>query len=243
MPKLNQIIAVEKTAKADATRAITDIYHLVQKPELFAGVARTYEPLAEDGVRLPSEAVRVKYRADDLLAAELAPTWTRLLDLVATKDVANTRARADVIVDGATVIADVPVTYLLWLEKQLEHLSAVIGKLPVLDTAQEWHMDPDETWATPVKQTIKTAKVPRNHVMAPATEHHPAQVTMYTEDVPVGTWSTITFSGAMPGARQRELAARVAALQAAVKFAREEANSLDVTDARVGARLFAYLLA
>lgn len=243
MPKLNQIIAIEKGAKAEANAAITGIYHTVQKPELFAGTARTYEPLAEDGVRLPSESTKIKFLADGLLAADLAPAWTRLLDLVATKDVANTEARADIVVDGLLIAEDVPVTYLIWLEKQLVDLATVIGKLPTLDTREEWHLDPDGVYATAVKQTIKTAKVPRNHVLAPATEHHPAQVTMYTEDVPVGTWSTITFSGAMPGTRQRELLARVAALQVAVKFAREQANSLEVTDTRVGAALFGYLLA
>lgn len=243
MPKLNQIVAVEKSAKADANAAITAIYHTVQKPELFAGTARTYEPLTEDGVRLPAESTKVKYRADDLLAAELAPAWTRLLDLVATKDEANTHASADVVVNGTIIAEDVPVTYLTWLEKQLTDLATLIGKLPTLDTREEWHLDPDGVYATAVKQTIKTAKVPRNHVLAPATVEHPAQVTMYTEDVPVGTWSTITFSGAMPGTRQRELLARVAALQVAVKFAREQANSLEVTDTRVGAALFGFLLA
>ena len=66
---------------------------------------------------------------------------------------------------------------------------------------------------------------------------------MYYEDVQVGTWSTVRFSGAMPAARQRELLARVNALQDAVKIAREEANGLDVTDRHVGGALFDYLLA
>ena len=92
----------------------------------------------------------------------------------------------------------------------------------------------------PVK-TIKTRKVPRNHVKAEATEKHPAQVDVYYEDIPVGYWTTVKFSGALPAARVNELLGRVEALQTAVKFAREEANGTAVTDQHVGEAVFGYL--
>jgi hypothetical protein len=90
-------------------------------------------------------------------------------------------------------------------------------------------------------QTIKTKKIPRNHVKAEATEKHPAQVEVYYEDVVVGTWRTIKFSGALPASRVNELLNRVEKLQEAVKFAREEANNTDVTEQKVGAKVFQYL--
>jgi hypothetical protein len=90
-------------------------------------------------------------------------------------------------------------------------------------------------------QTIKTKKIPRNHVKAEATEKHPAQVEVYYEDVVVGTWRTIKFSGALPASRVNELLNRVEKLQEAVKFAREEANNLEVTEPKVGAKVFQYL--
>lgn len=240
--KLNQIVAVEKTAKVNATAAITGIYHLVQKPELFAGIERTYAPLDDDGVQLPAESTKVQQRAENLLSGDLRAAWVRMHDLVATKDKANTQASADVVVDGSTIATNVPVTYLIWLEKQLTHLATVVGKMPTLDPAVDWHTDNDGDWATQVTQTVKTAKVPRNHVLAEATDKHPAQVQMYTEDVVVGRWSTTKRSGALPGSRQRELLAKVAALAEAVKFAREQANGLDVTDQWVGEAIFDYLL-
>lgn len=243
MPKLNQIVALEKGVKAEANAAITGAYHRIQKPDLFAGIARTYEPLADDGEKLPAEATRVQYRAEDLLATEVRAAWTRLLDLTATKDVANSQAKADIKVGDTVIAADVPVTYLIWLEKQLTDLHTLISKLPLLDNAFSWARDSAGDWATPTVQTVKTKKVPRNHVKAEATDKHPAQVEMYYEDVQVGTWSTVRFSGAMPAARQRELLARVSALQDAVKIAREEANGLEVTDRHVGGALFDYLLA
>src|SRR5687767_9819141 len=205
MTKLNQIVAIEKAAKADANRAITDVYHQVQKPDRFAGIARTYEPLHEDGEKLPPESTRVQLRAEDLLATDIRTAWTRLLDLVATKDAANSQAKADIKVGEVVIARDVPVTYLIWLEKQLVEMATVIGKLPALDNAFVWAQDSNGDWATAVTQTVKTKKVPRNHVKAEATDKHPAQVEMYFEDIAVGTWSTIRSSGAMPASRQREL--------------------------------------
>jgi len=51
----------------------------------------------------------------------------------------------------------------------------------------------------------------------------------------------VKFSGALPAARINELLERVEALQAAVKFAREEANGTVVTDQHVGDAVFGYL--
>ena len=90
-------------------------------------------------------------------------------------------------------------------------------------------------------QTVRTKKIPRNHVKAEATEHHPAQVEVYYEDVAVGYWRTVKFSGALPARRVNELLERVERLQQAVKFAREEANNLEVEDQKVGEKVFQYL--
>lgn len=91
--------------------------------------------------------------------------------------------------------------------------------------------------------TTKTKKVPRNHVKAEATEHHPAQVEVYYEDVTVGNWRTIKFSGALPAKRVNELLARVERVQEVVKFAREEANSIEVEDVKTGEVILGYLFA
>ena len=64
---------------------------------------------------------------------------------------------------------------------------------------------------------------------------------MYYEDIAVGYWTTVKFSGALPARRVNELLDRVAKLRTAVKFAREEANATEVQDKRVGAAVFGYL--
>ena len=56
MPKLNQIIAIANGKKAAATAAITEIYKVLQKPDLFGGFTRVYQPNDDEGEKLPSES-------------------------------------------------------------------------------------------------------------------------------------------------------------------------------------------
>jgi hypothetical protein len=239
--KLNQVIAIEKGTKSRSLQELTDSHHNLQKPALLAGISRTYRPKDEEGEQFPPESTRVQLKADDIIQ-QTSDSLTKLFDVVATKDWANCQAKADIVVDGNVLLAQVPATYLLFLEKQLVDLHTFIKKLPVLDASESWIFDPSaDCWATEPVQTLKTKKVPRNHVKAEATEKHPAQVEVYYEDIVVGNWRTIKFSGALPAKRVNELLARVERLQEAVKFAREEANGLVVEEHKVGEKVFKYL--
>ncbi len=240
--RLNQIIAIEPGVKTRAERAETDLYHKLDKKQLFSGLARTYTPKDdEDGDVLPPEGNAVQLKADEIID-ELQEALARLIDLTATKDRANQEASADIVVDGQTLASAVPVTTLLFLGKEVEKLAAFIGRLPILDPAQRWDYDANVgAYAAPAVQTVRTKKVPRNHVLAEATKEHPAQVQVYHEDIIVGSWTKVEFSGAMPADNVRKLTERLEKLRLAIKFAREEANSREVTDVKYADALLGYL--
>ncbi|GIG60228.1 hypothetical protein Lfu02_46000 [Longispora fulva] len=241
MAKLNQIIAVEKGVKSKSFHELTEAHHAVQKPALLSGISRSYQPKDEEGEQLPPESTKVQTRAEDVLR-QVGVGLTKLFDVTASKDATNCVARADVVVDERVLLSDVPVTYLLFLEKQLTDLHTFVKKLPVLDAAESWVFnDSADCWSTEPVRTIRTKKVPRNHVKAEATEKHPAQVEVYYEDIAIGYWTTVKFSGALPAKRVAELLERVEKLQQAVKFAREEANNTEVTDRSTGDKVFGYL--
>lgn len=241
--KLNQIIAVEKNIKGRALQDLTEAHQSLQKTALLGGISRSYRPKDEEGEQLPPEATKVQLKSEEIIR-KTNETLTKLFDVVATKDWANCQAKADVIVDGQKLLSNVPATYLLFLEKQLVDLHTFIKKLPILDASETWTFDQSaDCWATEPVMTTKTKRVPRNHVKAEATEHHPAQVEVYYEDITVGNWRTIKFSGALPARRVNELLARVEKLQEAVKFAREEANALEVEDVKTGEAVLGYLFA
>jgi hypothetical protein len=240
--KLSTILGLLQGAKTRAHANVSALHHQSTKPALYAGQIRTYEPRDDEGERRPAESQVVQLKADNVLV-ELAAQLSRHWDLALWRDHGNTLARADVIIDGQRLLEDVPATFLLFLEKQLNDWRTAITKLPTLATDQSWDYD-DSTGlhrTAPVK-SASTKKVLRNHVLAKATDKHPEQVKTYEEDVPVGDWTTIRLSGALPVPRQRELVERLDKLVDAVKTARERANLTEVEEVKAAEKLFGYLL-
>lgn len=239
--RLAQIVAIVSGVKTRTEQALTRAYQTVQKPGPFNGIARTYRPRDDDGEVLPPESTPVQARVEDLIR-ETATAISRMLDVVATQEWANTTARADLVVDNIVIVENVPATYLMWLEKQVVHLRTFISRLPVLDVGENWAYDEDaRAWSTDPIETTRTKKIPRNHVLAKATDRHPEQVQVYNEDVVVGYWRTVRFSGAMPAATVFELTGRVERLLDGVRQARERANMITVTDVDAGDRIMNFV--
>ncbi len=243
MTKLNQILAIEKGEKNTAYKALTELHRASEQAPLYEGRVRTYRPLNEDGEPMPDETQVVQQTARSVLKRLnelLVPFW----DTTATKDVANTKAVVDIEVNGKVLAPKVPVTYLLFLEKQLSDLDTFIQKLPTLDASQVWREDtatPGQFITDKVQQN-RTKKVLRNHVRAEATDKHPAQVDTYTEDQVVGQYESIRKSGALSVGQKQTLQARLRQLREAVLFAREQANSIEVQHQRVSENLLGFLL-
>ncbi len=242
MPKLNQIIAVEKGVKSRVYSFLSSTYKAFQKPGLFNGLARQYQKKDEDGEDYPAENVRVQQNASALLQ-EIGEQMTELFDVTAQKDWANCDAKSDVEVDGQVILKNVPATYLLFLEKQLNDLKDELNKLPELDPGHDWTLDPSSSlYKAAPTFTTKTKKVPKVIVKYDATEHHPAQTEIVQIDEVVGTWQTVQHSGAIPASSKKKMQKRLVALIKAIKFARENANEADAEKRDVGKAIFNYLL-
>lgn len=238
--KLNQVIAVV-AGKKSRTQALLTEAHRGWNREAISGIAKRYTSKDEDGECLPSEnkniQVDVRKRIADVSAA-----LTDFYDLVATQETSNIHAKADVLVEGSAIVKDAPVTVLLFLEKQLEDLRTFVANLPTLPPDREWKWDENRNcYVTAAVETVRTNKVPEVLVKYPATEQHPAQTEVYTKDVPVGSWSTVHLSSAIPAQRQEQMLARVVVLQDAVKLAREAANGIDAFPAKIGESVLNYV--
>ena len=102
--KLHQLLAVAKTRRRDADGNVNGAYHIIQKHQLFVGMTRTYQPKDDAGLRLPEESQLVQANVADQLST-LRDALATLFDTQASIDVTNTFARADVVVDGVTLVA------------------------------------------------------------------------------------------------------------------------------------------
>ncbi len=240
--KLNQVVAIEKGTKARVGAAVTAQLRLSEKPSLFSGHSKRYVPLNDAGERYPDDNQRVQASAAGVLK-ECAKQYTELFDVTASKESANCSARADVIVDGQVLVKQAPVTLLLFLEKRMTDVRSVLTALPTLDEGFDWVLDENTgSYRTRDAQvTHRTKKVTKVLTLAQATDKHPAQAQTYTEDEVVGHWSTVLQSGALPVPRKAELLDRVERVLRAVKFAREEANSIEAPELRLGDAVFGYL--
>jgi hypothetical protein len=244
--KLTQLLAIEKDVKARNERELTDLYKKIQKEELFSGRVVSYTPHDENGDKEPNKEQQVQVRASEVVDG-IVRSRTRLYDIVATKDKTNITTAADVVVEKpsgekVTIFAGMPVSFLLYMEKQLVDLETVVGKIPVLPTDKVWSWDPNQNmYVTLPVVTYKTAKIPQNHIKYEATKEHPAQVEMYYVDKQIGAYTTLHQAGAMPAQRKAQILERIGRLKDAVKFAREEANNVTVVDVSVGKRMFEYL--
>jgi len=242
VPKLQQIVAIESGTKTDVGKTLTAIYHQFQRQGAFDGQTRVYESADADGPTFPSESQRVQHQVEELLRSA-AEAHTELFDVVATKDTGNMNATASVELDGQVLLPNVPVTYLLFLEKQLKDIKTIIDKLPTLDPAYEWKQDPSGGYRADSVKTTKTQKVAKPIVLAQATKEHPAQTQLISVDEVIGHWNTTKLSGAVAAERKKQLQDRIKQLINAVKFAREQANSIEVDRVKTGEKIFNYLLA
>lgn len=241
--KLNQIIAVEKGVKARTYQQISELHKVAQKAPAFEGMTRDYTPKNDDGDRLPSERKIVQVRVQDLLAA-VRLNSTEIMDITAQKDLANCEAAAPVVVDGRMILTELPATTLIFLEKTVIDLRTLIAGLPELDVAESWEYDTNSgLHRTKPVQTQRTKKEQRPLVLFPATDKHPAQTQLVTEDVLAGYWDMTRQSGAIAKPVKMEMLSRVDKLINAIKEAREQANGVDANiRPQIGAAVFDYLL-
>lgn len=241
MTKLNQILAIEKGVKATSTRLLTDLHRKSTTAGLYEGRDRTYTTSIEEGEQFPSENQKLQLRSKNVLK-DLQVSLGELFDITFTKDKANLKAMSDVKVDGKVLLSNVPVTYLLFLEKQLADIHTFLSKLPVLDSSEDWALDSVQgVYKTSPVRSAKTKKVTKAVVLYEATDKHPAQVKEVSEDIVIGYWSTTRNSGALTQDQKDAMLDRLAKLTAAVKFSREEANSCEADRHLVADSLFSYL--
>jgi len=244
MGRLTGIIAIEKGIKSRTYAAIGEIHKLFQKPVLFNGFFKKFLPKDDADAVPPPQSQKVQYTVADLLRTFELNT-AEVMQVEARKDWTNCMAKGSLIVEGVTFFADAPVSYLLFLEKQLTDFRTMVAVLPTLDDAETWTFDAGAGLSkSAVVRTHSTKKITRPIVLYPATPEHPAQTQLVAEDVISGYWEQEKHSGAIAKTERERMLARVDKALIAVKTAREDANATDEAKDTpdVSSKLLAYLL-
>lgn len=239
--KLNQGISILTGEKSKRTSKISEVYHKLQKSESFEGFVKSYKPLNDESKdTLPEENKVVQYTVNQAIQ-EASKCTEDLINIIATVDIGNCNAKANVLIDENVILSDIPATHLIFLEKQLEDLKTFVGKLPTLDPSEEWNLGDGGLFTTKGRETNRTLKQPFAFTKAKATDKHPEQSDILYRDELVGKFTTIRKSGACTKDFQNSLLEKIDQLSKAVKTAREEANMVEVTKSNVGTSLMKFI--
>jgi hypothetical protein len=246
--KLYELLVVEGQLKTQASTTRAELKNTFEKKRhLFEEKRKTFTPIEAGTEPVVEEQSDIQTNVPDELKW-LTTLWTKAVDTSYQVAEGNTVARADVVLDDASVLlTGVPATALLELEKRATELRDLIVAVPTLDPAKGFRPDAAKGRnVSRARDVVKkrTKKVEDHIVVVPVTEHHPAQVVKVNKDIETGTIMEQEWSGLITPAHKGRLIERAEELQRAVKTALQRANSVEVTNGQaVGSKIFEYVLA
>ncbi len=239
--RMNQVIAISNGEKSRKQKVLSKVYHELLQSTLFEGISKRYNPLDEEGERLPDEDKKVQLTVQQAVK-EATEVLENMFNIVAMLDMGNCLAKANVIIDDIVLLQDIPATHLIFLEKQLVDIETFINTFPILDPAEDWEWsDKVACYASKPRASHRTKKVQDVLIKYAATKEFPAQTELITKDIITGYWTTIKFSGNMKKTDKDALLEKVRKLSKAVKIAREEANNNNVTTSDFGTKILNYI--
>lgn len=239
---LHEIVAIEADVKGQAARIEAEALDtFAKKSSLFDGRTRTYKARTEGGALKEAEYNPVQETVPKKLAW-VVEAQVRNVDLLVTKETANLKAAADIVVDDVVLAANVPVTALVNLENKFKRFRALLESAPTLNPTKDWKSGPDGIWETAPAVTTSIEKKEAFMTVSPATDKHPAQVQKILEDFPAGDWTLVEKSGRITSARKAELIGKCDEMIRALKTARERANNIEVDQVKIGKNLFDYII-
>lgn len=230
--KLHELLAVQGSLRTQAEATRNDLINTFEKKRThFSELTKTFKSFKEG----TEDKVEEKLGLQTTITKELqwiSEKLAKAIDSAHQVDVANTVAKADVIMDDGTVLLkDVPATSLLQLEKRIAEVQVLVAAIPTLDPAKAF--EPDAARGAGIYKARETEK-PRTEkvfkfiVMTPPTEKHPAQIKEQTVDEPVGVVVQQEWSSLITVADKGDMLDRAESLGRAVKRALSRANGQEV---------------
>ena len=247
-PQLHEVLAVENDLKNAAKKIIEETTKVFkEKPNLFIGVERRLKMNEES--RVNEEEAQFQYTKLETTVNEklkyTCASIVKAINATMQKECTNQNAKADIIVDGNTLIKNVPATMLLSLEKELQSIRNLYNQIPTLQISLDWEKDVnsgnDIYKLSKPEVTNRTEKKLKHQIIVPGTKEHPAQVEKWTVDEVIGKYTKTIKCGMLTSARKSILIGRIDKLIRAVKKARTRANQEEVKKVTIGKELLGFI--
>lgn len=247
MTQLHEILAVEKTRSGAAKDSIGETKKkFTNSSQYFAGRSRTLTMFSDSPENAALQAAESSQQLPttnvvDTLAYTMA-LWAQAQDVRATKDLTNTVACADVMMNGAVLLAAVPADTLMGLIAQAKDIKEMLALAPTLDPTKQWLKNDAGFYMSPVVTSVKSKKEEYGLELSPATDKHPAQVKPSTREVPVGKFEDQVFSTLWTTNQKAAALTWVDDLMAELQAALQRANQVEIKPSKVGSQVMTALL-
>ena len=242
--QLHQLLAVETDRKQKGKVILAEtINTFIKKGEHFDGLTKTYKANTEGGDQVPAQIKEVVTTVPDKLDYAKGAI-INAIDAQLSKEETNASGTARAELKIGEKSFELSATSLLALEQQLVNIRAMYKTIPTLDPTRIWTDDTTQgngIFMTEAEELYRTKKIHKPLTLAIATEHHPEQVELVSEDVQVGKYETVYRSGKISPARKSEMLAKIDNLIDAVKRARAKANQAEVVNTHIGKELFNFI--
>jgi len=248
-PELHEILAVDAATKGEFEKIIKEATNtFTKKADHFQGHHRTLK--MKDADRETEEKAGETHKEMVTTVSKkleyMSKACIKYFDVLLQKEATNQHAKADLVVDGITIIEDAPATWLLGMEDRLKKIRMVLDTIPTLQPGIKWEEDPTQrggVWRSVFPETKeKTEQNIKPFILAEATKEHPAQVDKLVEHVLVGLFSIDRWSGTFSPAQKSDIMERIDKLIRGCMQARQRANKAEVVQMKAGKKLFNYLL-
>jgi len=248
-PKLHEVLAVESDLAATAEKIVKEtITTFTKRGDHFLGSHKRLSMFddsrqqEEAGAEVTKEIVDTVPKKLRYAVKSLAKYW----NAVAQKERTNQDARADVIIDGNVLIADMPATFLLGMETRLKKLRAILESSPTHAPGVNWVADADKGKDIFRSETPQATKREEKdfefRILVDPTPEHPAQIEKWTTNKAVGTYLTTLWTSTISPAHKSDLLGRCDKLIRAIKKARMRANGTEVVKVSPASKMINYVL-
>src|SRR5258708_7249877 len=243
--KMHELLAAEANVVSVYNAMLEETFKVFEKPEHFIKATATKKHLDESEANLDTtETKDITTTVEERLNYFFGRSFVNMVDLSLQKDTTNQAAKANVVVNGVTLLRDIPATALLSWENKFDALRRMLLKVPTLQPGPVWVYDEHEQLyrtAAP-NVTFTTKKTMKPVVLHEATKEHPAQVDKVFEDVPVARVEKTVWSGMWTSKKKADALARLDTLLIAIKKARQRANRTEVVKVQAGKILADFVL-
>lgn len=248
MAKLHEVLAADNNLKGQAVKARGDLMETFEKKRhLFGAKLITFIPSAEGGEQQTREESDIQTSVTKEVHW-LSGILIKAMDTAYAVDIANTQAKADIVLEDSedVLMKDVPATALLQLEKRIREVQEFVRKIPTLDPARGFKQATDREpgiYAAREVNKDSTKKEQEYVTVAAPTKEHPAQVVGVVKDIKVGTIREQEWSSLITPAMKAELMDRTDILLRAVSRARSRANEqeVDTKSNKIGKKLLEFV--